>query len=352
MEKPSDPSLLQEYRSEFAGRFNPLRLWNDRRRILADPAIAAQPQPPLANSPVRFALSLQLLPILFIGWLVGMVSGLIAPDGERANALSGKLIPAIELLEGRLGAMPDAELAEMAGKTSVKDMPAQADGLWMHMVRRMSFRHSMSEPAEVRDVMDDWLQRVQTSDLSEEHRAILEAKALRFLHRLQKNEKYHDKVMRSITEGGVLMQVIGVFTLLFGAWLLGQMLRGDARFSLAARADRFYLYYSTSQVFWLLMVKLLCFGVGSFAYAAGNVRLFSGAQMAQFVVAGITVLWLISRSGEMARVLCNADPAPKGAAFSIAWRMVVAMLVSTIVIVLVAVIVGIALGMVVSMLQD
>lgn len=51
MGKPSAPSLLQEYRSEFAGRFHPLRWWNDYRRILADPAIAAQAKPALANSP-------------------------------------------------------------------------------------------------------------------------------------------------------------------------------------------------------------------------------------------------------------------------------------------------------------
>lgn len=352
MENPSDPSLLHEYRSEFAGRFHPLLLWNDRRRILADPAIAAQTPSPLANSPVRFALSLQLLPILFIGWLVGTLAGLIEPGDGRVGVYAGKLAPAIELLEERLGPMPDAQLNDMARQAGVQQMHPQADPLWMDLVRSMSLRHAGGDLAQVRDVMTDWLRRLDVSDVSEEHRTVLTAKALRFVRQLQKNEKFLDKIMRSITEGGVLMQVMGVFSLLFCAWLLGQMLRGDARFPLATRADRFYLYYSTSHVFWFLLAKLLCFGIASFAYAAGNASLFSHMQTAQLLVGLGMAGWLISRSGEMARVLSDAQPAPKGAALAIGWRIVVAMTVSMVVMLVIALVIGMTAGMAMAMLRS
>ncbi len=351
MAEPSDPSLLQEYRSEFAGRFHPLRLWNDRRRILADPAIAAQPQPALANSPVRFALSLQLLPILFIGWLVGALTGLVEPDDERAGVYAGKLAPAIALLEERIGPVPDAQLKDMARQAGVQHMHPQAESLWMELVRGMVFRNAAGDLTQVGDVTASWLHRLDTSDIADEHRAVLAAKALRFVRGLQANEKLHDKVIRSVTEGGVLIQVMGVFSLLFCAWLLGQMLRGDARFPLAARADRFYLYYSTSHIFWFLLVKLLCFGVGSFAYAAGNAGLFTSMQTAQLLVGLGIAAWLLSRSGEMARVLCGAEPAPKGAAFAIGWRIVAAMTTSMIAIVVIALVVGFVAGIALSMLR-
>lgn len=350
MEKHTDPSLVEDYRNEFAGRFSPLKLWNDRRRILADPAIAAKPQPPLANSPVRFALSLQLVPIIFIGWLVGSLAGLIAPDRDGAGLFSGKLVSSIALMDERLGPMPDEQLKELAGQAGVQHMHPAAEPLWMDLVRTNSLR-MQSDAAQVHASTEDWLQRLDASEVSPEHRMVLTAKGLRFMQQLQASEKWQDGLMRSMTEGGVLMQVIGVGSLLFSAWLLGQMLRGNAWFPLATRADRFYLYYSTSHIFWFLLVKLLFFGVGSFAYAAGNTGLFSTAQTGQLLVAGATAIWLLSRSGEMARVLSDASPAPKGAAFAVAWRMAVAMLVSTFVMFVIAVVMGVIAGFAMAMLR-
>ena len=352
MNKPSDsdPSLLREYQREFSNKFAPLQLWSDRRRILADPAIAAQSPSPLANSPVRFALSLQLVPILFIGWLVSALVGLVVSDEQRVDAYAGKLAPAIALLEEHMGHPADEPLAETARQAGVQHMHPQAKALWFDLVKIVALR-ATGDDATVRDSAADWLQRLEASEVSREHRDVLKAKALRYLRSQRDGGKFQDTVMRSLTQGGVLMQVTGVFSLLFSAWLLGQMLRGDARFVLAQRADRFYLYYSTSLIFWLLLAKLAFFGVGSFAYAAGKPALFNLSQAAQLATALVTMIWLLWHSGVMARVLCDAQVAPKGAAFSVAWRIVVASVVSVIVMTVVGGVVGLAAGIASSMLR-
>ena len=346
----SDPSLLQEYRSEFTQRFRALQLWNDRRRILAEPAVAAQVSPPLANSPVRFALSLQLVPVLFIGWLVSALVGLVVSDDERVDAYASKLNPAIELLDERLGHRSKQEVDDLAREAGVQHMHPQANALWMELVKAIAF-HATNDSTRVRDGVAAWLQHLEASPLSAEHRLVLEAKALRFIRGQGESEKFRDTIMRSVTEGGVAMQLISVFSLLFSAWLLGQTLRGDPRFVLAARADRFYLYYSTSLVFWFLVAKVLCFGVTSFAYASGKPALFVGSQSVQMLVGLAAAVWLVSRSGEMARVLCDANPAPKGATFAIAWRIVVTMLVSLIVVLAICLFIGLAIGIVVGMMR-
>lgn len=346
----SDPSLLQEYRREFSRSFAPLQLWNDRRRILADPATAAQAPSPLANSPVRFALSLQLFPILFIGWLISALVGMAVSDEQRRDAYAGKLAPAIALLEERLGHPADEPLKDMARQIRVQHMHPQASALWFDLLKIVSLR-TLGQHAPVRDAVADWLQRLDASEVSDEHRGVLMAKTLRYLRSQSEGEKFQDTLVRSITEGGVLMQVVGVFSLLFSAWLLGQMLRGDPRFVLAQRADRFYLYYSTSLIFWFLLAKVTSFGVGSFAYAAGKPALFNVSQIAQSVIALGAMAWLLSHSGAMARVLCDAQVAPKGAAYSVAWRIVVASVVSIVVMLVVGAVLGLAAGIASAMLR-
>lgn len=91
---------------------------------------------------MRSALSLQLLPILFIGWLVGALTRLIDPDDERAGIYAGKRVPAIALLEECLGPVPDAQLKDMTRDTGMQHMRPQAEPLWMDLVRGMSLRHA------------------------------------------------------------------------------------------------------------------------------------------------------------------------------------------------------------------
>lgn len=89
MNDGGEPSLLAAGREELTGGFHPLLLWRDRKRILAQPEIAAQPRPALANSPMRFALALSLTPLLVVGWLTSVaVATCCRASGPNAAASS------------------------------------------------------------------------------------------------------------------------------------------------------------------------------------------------------------------------------------------------------------------------
>jgi hypothetical protein len=334
MSGPRDASLVAEYRREFGSGFHPLKLWRDRRAILAEPVLAARQDPPLANAPVRYALSLSLAPMLFVGWMMSLLVDLAYPDRERAGLHDGLFVSTQQRLGEELPGLDAEAVKQLAGTIPIEQMPASASQLRDKLARIMS-RANRIDVTELNAQMEGWIREVQSSELDAAQQRVMMAKALAASRYGEKLLRRVGTMQRSVLEGGPMMQVLGVFGTLLGAWLFGQMVRGDSRFVHAERADRFYLYYIPSRMFWFLPAGALAYGIVSFASATGNTGLMSYAQSGQLLVAGGALLYLLLHARDMARALCDAAPAPRGVAFAVAWRLLAAQAVAMVAIVLV-----------------
>lgn len=338
MDEKKDDSLLLESRDEMTGGFNPLLLWRDRQRILADPEIAARPRPALANTPLRYALALTVTPLLLVAWLSSMLVGW-SPGNEAAlGPMEARTAVTIEVLSAELPGLDAAQVKVLARSIRPQDMVAEASTLRKAAEQEL-IRQQMLMPDARRSMTRDWAARVRASTLTAPHQDVLIAQLLHMAHVLRPGDRVNAAVMHSAAEGGPVMQAVSVISLLLGAWLFGQSLRNDARFQHAARADRFYLYYTTTRMFWFLPAQTVAYGIGSYASAAGDSEMLIPAHTLSLLISAASLVYLLAGSRSMAQALVGAgQPLPARAAWSIAWRLIVAMGVALLVLMVVGIV--------------
>jgi hypothetical protein len=333
-------SLLADGREELIGGFHPLLLWRDRQRILADPAIAAEPRPPLANAPMRFALSLGLTPLLLVAWLVSVVVGLLPGTTVTRGGFEFRSETVIEALTPQLPGASHAQLNEL--RRSLRLSPeARA---FATEAASLAFIEPTLAPEERRAALEAWAQRVRASALPRTVQDVVFAHLLDTAHDLRPADELMGSFMRNLAEGGPLMQFLTIASLILSSWLFGQMVRGDARFGRAARSEAFYLYYTTSRLFWFLPAQALAYGLVSYASASGDGGVMRSAQIVSLAVSVATLLYVLAGSRQMARALAGSGVLPPRGGWSIGWRMLVAWGVSTFLVLLGFLLVGAVMG--------
>jgi hypothetical protein len=335
-------SLLDESRHELTGGFHPLLLWRDRQRILAQPEIAAQPRPPLANAPLRFALALSLTPMLLVAWLVSFAVGLLPGERPERFGLEYRSDAVIEALAPHLPGVDRARLDALAHSMRRRAMAPEAARLAAEAQSLIFFR-TMMPAAERQAELETWAGKLRASSVPRSQQDVLLAQMLDAAHDMRRGDQVFGEITRSVSEGGPLMQFLSVVSMLASAWLFGQMLRGDARYPNAARSDGFYLYYSTSRVFWFLPAQALAYGLVSYGSATGSAALMYWGQGVMMTIALASVAYLLAGSRRMASALAGGQT-PRGGAWSIGWRMVVAMSVSSLLMMFAFAIVGAVVG--------
>jgi hypothetical protein len=344
--QPTDESLLGAGRDELSGGFHPLRLWRDRCRILAEPAIAARPHPPLSNAPLRFALSLSLTPILVIGWLVSQTVELLPTLAREAPRLETRSLVAIEALEAELPGLDRAALEALAKQPpSSADMPPPYAEL-RAQAKDLVMADAGQAPAARRAALGEWIRSVRSSTLTAGQQQILLARQLRFAQAMRRGDLALQRLQRNLSEGGPVMQITALLATLLSAWLFRQALQGDARFPHAQRADRFYLWYSTSRIFWFIPAQTLSYGLGAYASATGHDALLRLSQSLTMAIGLGSLAWLLAGSPAMARALADSASVPPGGAWAVGWRMLATYAVAMLVVMLVLVpcVVGIGIA--------
>lgn len=348
MNEAREPSLLVAGREELTGGFHPLRLWRDRQRILAQPEIAAQPRPPLANAPMRFALALSLTPMLVIAWLTSMAVGLLPGDRPERGGIEYRNETVIAALAPQLPGLDHAQLDALRRSVPRSSRPPESKAL-IDEAAAVAFFRPMMEPAQRRAELQSWALRVRASPLPRAQQDVAFAHILDSAYDMQRGDALMGGLSRNLSEGGPLMQVLTLVSLIFSAWLFGQMLRGDARFDRAGRSEAFYLYYTTSRVFWFLPAQALAYGLVSYASATADAGLMRSGQTLLMSIAGASVIYLLAGSRTMARALGGDGEVPPRGAWAIAWRMLVAMGVSSVVILLLFALFGVLVGVLSAM---
>jgi hypothetical protein len=348
MDEGKRESLLLESRDEMTGGFNPLQLWRDRQRILADPEIAARPRPALANAPVRYALALTLTPLLLVAWLSSLLVGWTPGEQGKMGPVEARSAVTIEVLAAEL---PELDAAQVKALAFSVRLGAEARALLKAAADNLIWQ-PVQEAAQRRETMIDWVARVRRSSLRADEQRVLIAQVLHVAQRILPADRVSAAGLRNVSEGGPLMQLISVFGLLLSAWIFGQTLRHDPRFQHAARAERFYLYYTSTRIFWFLPAQALAYGLASYASAAGDATMFVSAQSFSLAISAAIGLYLLAGARAMARALAGAHmPLPRHAGWTIGWRMTVATAVATAMMLLLAMLVTATVSIVVVMLQ-
>ena len=343
MNDVGEPSLLAAGREELTGGFHPLLLWRDRQRILARPEIAAQPRPPLANAPMRFALALGLTPLLVVGWLTSVVVGLLPGERTERGGIEYRSETVIAALQPQLPGLSHEQLDTLRRSVPRSERLPEATTL-ADEAAGVAFFQPLLEPAQRRAELEAWAGRVRASSLPRAQQDMVFARILDSAHDMRRGDALMGALSRNVAEGGPLMQFLTLLSLIFGAWLFGQMLRGDARFPRADRGDSFYLYFTTSRLFWFVPAQAVAYGLVSYASASGNLGVMRSAQFLLMSVAAASMLYLVAGSRTMARALGGTGDVQPGGAWAICWRMLVAMAVASVVILFVCALVGIIVG--------
>jgi hypothetical protein len=349
MDEGKSGSLLADGRDEFTGGFHPLLLWRDRQRILARPDITVQPHPPLANAPLRFALTLSLTPLLVIAWLASSMVSLLPGERSERGGIEYPSATVIEALQSQLPQLGPAQLDELR-RSVPRSARAPEASAFAQEASRIAFFQPSLEPAERRAELRAWAQRVRASSLPRVQQDAVLAEILDSAHDLRRIDSLLGGVSRNLSEGGPLMQFLSIVSLISSTWLFGQMVRGDARFPAAARGEALYLYYTTSRLFWFVPAQALAYGMVSYASASDDAALLRSAQVLSMTVGVASLLYVLAGSREMARALGGGTEAPRGGAWAIGWRMLVAMTVTTIVLGFCFFVLGIVVGFVRAML--
>lgn len=347
--KVEEDSLIAAGRDELTGGFHPLRLWRDRRRVLAEPVVAARPNPPLANAPLRFSLALHLTPILLISWLVGLIVDLTPNRPPALSQLEVRSVTLIEAIEPELGGL-SREAVFALGKRRQDAAPDELKPLQARL-RELVVTPPTESYAERRARVDAWVRDVRASSLPEDAQRQLLANGLSMGYRLRNADVVLGRVQRNAAEGGPVLQVSMLLAALLGAWLFRQTLQGDARFVHAARADRFYLYYSTSRMFWFIPLQTLAYGVGAYGSALGRNDLLHAGQVGSTLVGAAAMVWVLLGSRQMARALSEDPQASLSAAWAVGWRQLAAMVGSFVLLAAVAAVLAVVVAIAAAALE-
>jgi hypothetical protein len=340
-ERAPRSSALADYHAVFGNSFDLRRLWRDRRAILAQPRIASEVRPPLGFPPLRFALTLAVVPMLAIGWLTSEIAGFLyfdehapTPVEARARAIEA---PLAALLDGT----DRAQLRAWAAIDSDALPPAAAD--WYVRGKR-ELTTAAGDPVGLAAASARFVADLRSSEVEAETRNVVAAKLLRRTRALRRVDAVTEGFKHSLLEGGLAMQAIGALGTLLSAWMFRRLVRRDSRFPRAGRADQLYLYYATSRLFWLTLASIASYGALAFASASDDIALLGRIDVANAAIGTASLAWLLLGSAAMARALREDDELPAGAVRSLFWRLLASQLLAYALLVLIAVLIGVALG--------
>jgi hypothetical protein len=341
MSEASHSSLLHETGNELTGGFNPLLLWRDRQRILAQPALAARPRPPLGNGPLRFALALGFTPVVVFGWLMSAAVDWLP---ERSAALDDASRSAfMHVLQAEMPHLSAHDVDRLAAANPPERLPPPSMRLVLDG-KTAVFMQPMLTPEGRAERARAWLAKVRAAPLPRQHQDAVIAKVLDTAYDVRRGDAIAGALSRNLQEGGPAAQLLGLLSVVLGAWLFGKTLQGDARFAHAERAGQFYLYYGTSRLFWFLPALTVCYGVGAFASASGDERLMLLSQAVSIAISLGSFIYLLGGSAAMARALAGDQPPARGATWSIGWRLTAALAGASVVLGVLLGIVGMVIG--------
>jgi hypothetical protein len=207
------------------------------------------------------------------------------------------------------------------------------------------FLQPMATSDQRRAALQSWVARLRASTLPLPQQQALVARFLHVAYAMRRGDGFSIGIARNVSEGGPLLQVLTVVSLVLGSWLFAQTLRGDARFPNAARADAFYLYYSSSRLFWFIPAQTLAYGAISFASASGDEALLQGGRFVMVLLSAASLAYLLLGAPQMARALAAGDAA-RGAAWSVAWRVLVSLVVASLTLMMLFAVIGAVAGFV------
>lgn len=251
----------------------------------------------------------------------------------------------IAALQPQLPGLGPAEL-EALRRSVPRDARLPAAKTLADEAALIAFFQPTLEPAQRRAELEAWADRVRASPLPRAQQDAVFARILDSAHDMRRGDQLIGAMSRNVSEGGPLMQFLTIVSLIFSAWLFGQMLRGDARFPRADRGDAFYLYYTTSRMFWFVPAQTVGYGLVSYASASGDVGMMRSVHLLLMSITAASVVYLLAGSHTMARALGGTGAVPPGGTWAIGWRMLAAMAVALVVIVVAFGLFGVVVGIV------
>lgn len=337
-------TALEDYRATFGSSYDVRRLWKDRRAILANARITTEARPPLSFPPLRFALTLVIVPMLALGWVSSQLAGVMYPEGRAATPVELGTQAIEGPLDAYLGAPTDRELRALRVKTST--LPDDARELLKRTRARIDLDPFDATPDALglREGSEAFVAELQASALPDSTRRALAADVLMKTRARRHIDRVTTGVMRSFIEGGTGMQVMSALILVTAAWRFKRSVRRDPRFPRAERAGALYLYYTTARLFWISMASIALYGVLAFASAAGDTAMFDQFNRVNMVLALGSTIYLMCYSGAVARALRDDDDLPKGAAFAIGRKLLWSQIVSILLVLIVSMLLGILIG--------
>lgn len=322
MSETQRSGALQDYRAVFGSGFDVRRLWRDRQAILADPRACTAPWPPFHYPPLRFALTLVVVPMLALAWCTSQLAGLMYPDGHGPTPVERAAEAAEAPLDAWLG-HPDPATFRALHAPKLSALPPEQRKLYDDARAALSIKpgSGQGDPAQARRVVDDFLAALQAAPLDDARRRHLAAELLRDTRGLRRIEGTVAGLLRNFTEGGGGVQMLAALSLVVNAWLFGKSLQHDARFPRAAGGAALFLYYGTARVFWFSLASMLVYAVVAFASASGDGVLMQRGTWVSQALAAAALVYLLLFAPAMARALRDDDALPRGAAVAIAWRL-------------------------------
>lgn len=346
MSEPRAPGAFEEYRTIFGNGFDLRRLWRDRQAILADPRACTAPWPPFHYPPLRFALTLVIVPMLALAWCTTQLAGLMYPDGRGPGVTERTALAAEAPLDAWLG-HPDAATFRALHAPKLSELPPEHREFYDDARQAIGLKpgSGQGDPVAARRVVDAFLAGIEAAPMDVARRRHLAAELLRDTRGLRRIEATITGLLRNFTEGGAGMQVLAALSLVVSAWLFGKSLQHDARFPRQRGGAALFLYYGTAKVFWFSVASMLAYGVIAFASASGNDPLMQRANWVSQGVAVASSLYLLLFSKRFALALRDDDgDLPRYAAASIAWRLVWTQVASFALVFATAALIGTVLG--------
>jgi len=335
---------IDEYRATFGNGFDPRRLWRDRRAILAEPRICTEPSPPLSFPPLRFALTLVIVPMLACAWLASQLAGVLYPDGPPPGAMAAAAQAIEAPLDAFLGRPDDATLRALAAPkldalgTEGKAMVESARD------RLVLVPQSQPDAGPLATAAEAFVAQVRAAPLSPAQQRQAVAEILKAVRARRRIDGVVSGLLRNFMEGGAGMQVLSAIALVVTARLFRASVRRDPRFPRGERGAELFLYYGTARLFWLSVASIVAYTLLAFASASGNLALLAQAQAANQALALVSLAWLLFFTRDFVRALREDDALPAGARAAVGWKLLWTQVVANLLLIAAATVFGIVLG--------
>lgn len=347
MDDPGRPSsAIDDYQATFGSGFDVRRLWRDRQAIVANPRIATEARPPLAFPPLRFALTLVIVPMLAIGWLTSQLAGVIYPDAHEPTPIELAARAVEAPLDDFLG-NPDSGALRALAAPELAALGSDGEARVRAALEKLAIRQTEVTPDALGmgEAAATFVGQLKASSLSPAQQRQAAAEILHKTRAGRRINAVNMAMLRSFMEGGAFMQVLAALMLVVSARVFRSTVRKDERFPRGERAGALYLYYGTARLFWLSMASIATYGVMAFASASDNTALFDTSNRVNQAVGLVSLIYLLFFSRDFARALRDDDALPAGAAFAMGRKLLWSQVLAFVASMLLALVFGILFGL-------